>query len=361
MNSGSRALVWELWRKNRWGFAVLLALLVVGCLGARYVASLQMRATWLQQAFLTSAKGALPLKDLLPNSAVESNQTANARIKMGGKIIYNGTISAKDVLSWSAANPGVGFASLIVFLNEQPLCERIPGNFPTDLTVALTHGAKRSISFARAMERLEELTEVQTRAAGWQEEVYAASLIAFAFSVLVIFAIFGSAEPNSVRGFTGLPPRRFTLPIPTSILVFWPMLLGAATMIIIALAWFGGVIPRLRPEGARLPVGYFAALFTAGLGVFQALVWGLPTFPKMRVTSLTLLMLGLVVLAAIPFEQTDPNGQPWQHFQGVTEASYLFCWCGAASLAGAGVHLERQGRWSGSIPVSNTHLRAHET
>src|SRR5262249_19174915 len=64
-----------------------------------------------------------------------------------------------------------------------------------------------------------------------RESGLAWSVAFLGFSVLVLFVIFGATEPHEGRGFTGIPPRRFTLPVRTTTLVLWPLLLGSASVL----------------------------------------------------------------------------------------------------------------------------------
>jgi hypothetical protein len=93
-------------------------------------------------------------------------------------------------------------------------------------------------------------------------------------------------------------------------------------------------------------------LLWGGLSAFQALVWALPSFPKTRATLLTLLVLALLLLAAIPFD--SPSNRPGEP---VLMGGLAVLWLGGVGGSWLGVTLERRGFWSGwfggrSGPVS---------
>ena len=353
MKTYSRALVWELWRKNRWGLLLVALLLAICAAGAAAVHQLDLTANRCRDQLNESLSGSTSLADLFPKSANGQVLPATGRVKLGNRILYEGPFSPTDRLSWSGAErdldslglPFMPVNTVQLFLNEHQVTQPLP--VQPQLTISLTDGGKRTISFAAAFDLSNRLSDAILRAAGWRQTVYFTSVVAIAFSILAVLAIFGAAEPSSTRGFTGIPPRQFALPVPTAALVLWPVLLGAATMLIVSFLWFGCVLPAVRTSPLPLPTLYFMALFTSALALFQALVWGLPSFPKTRVTALTALMLVVVVFAALPFDLSDPGQLPqWNRFELGVEIACLLSGAVAASLAGVGVQLERNGRWA---------------
>jgi hypothetical protein len=243
MNSPAKALLWEIWRKNRWGFALLVVLFAV-CLGlSRYAA----------------------------------------------------------------------------YMKE---------------TVSL--GANLPLAVAGAEYWLDA-------GLGW-------SSVLFGFSVLVMFAIFGCSEAHARIGFTGIPPRQFALPVRTRTLVLWPSLLGSVTVAVFSLAWSRFVLGPLLPEGMVVPDVYLAVLLPAGLAVFQALVWGLPSFPKTRAFLVVLLVLGLIPLAAIAFGMQLAAGSGWPAFWATWQPRlivlFVLAWAAGIAVAWFGVRLERRGAWA---------------
>jgi hypothetical protein len=116
-------------------------------------------------------------------------------------------------------------------------------------------------------------------------------------------------------------------------------------MILVALAWLP-LLP-LGPEQARYaPPLVFALLMASSLVVFQALVWGLASFPKTRVALLTVAMIVLVVLAAFVFAGELATEPGWKMFCRGLMASCAVLWACAFVVAWFGVTLERRGQWS---------------
>ena len=170
------------------------------------------------------------------------------------------------------------------------------------------------------------------------------------FTLLVLFAIFGAADPHATRGFTGLPTRQFTLPVRTSTLVLTPVLLGAATVAIVSFAWTRLILMGLTPAVVDIPHAFYAALFACVLAAFQTLVWSLPAFPKMRICSITALVLLLVAIVV------GTSGliltSSWNGSRPALFAGFSGTWLAFAGLAILGARLERQGHWSGWVRSS---------
>lgn len=97
-----------------------------------------------------------------------------------------------------------------------------------------------------------------------------------------------------------------------------------------------------------MPDLYLAALLLAGLAVFQALVWGLPSFPRTRVFLVTLLVLGLLPLVALPFVmQRDAEADTTTLWAMRNSALAAVCWVIGIAAAVEGVRRERRGGWAG--------------
>lgn len=94
------------------------------------------------------------------------------------------------------------------------------------------------------------------------------------------------------------PARQFTLPVPTPILVVWPMVMGATTLIVVWPIWAKGI---LEPCGIEAPLLWPGLMLAAFLCLLQALVWRPFRMPILRVL---LLFLVLTPVAGIPFEPT---------------------------------------------------------
>ena len=91
----------------------------------------------------------------------------------------------------------------------------------------------------------------------------------------------------------GFPPRLFTVPVQTTILVFWPMFYGMTT---IAFAWLWLAWMIMRPCGIGVH-SWPALTLAANLAFFQAICWTLVRSPFFRIT-IAVLVLPLVTLRA---------------------------------------------------------------
>ncbi|MBI4327424.1 MAG: hypothetical protein HY674_19495, partial [Chloroflexi bacterium] len=357
MNSPATALLWEIWRKNRWGFVALL-LLLAGCAALSvFVAHLTEKANRLVarppilvsstiaagQVLSMSSAGLVaqvvqlrlesvgfrheappapkptaaattPVAGQSKADTITVNQASSTATNAPGTwaarwvafdpkaakpestVVYEGILSPGDTFSWSGITGKEN--AIRLSLNATSLFE---GRLPPKPTLAWSAagGGQGDVALELAPQAPEEISLAIYTAESWREAGLAWSAVLMGFSVLVVFGIFGCSEPHEARGFTGLPPRRFTLPVRTSTLVGWPIALGGATVLILYFAWSRLVFRTLLPEGIRMPDLYLAALLLAGLAIFQALVWGLPSFPKTRVFLVTLLVLGLLSLAAL--------------------------------------------------------------
>ena len=406
MSSPAMALIWEIWRKNRWGFAAQL-LLLAGCAAlSLLVAHLTEKAKRLEIGRQILVGGTLGAGRVLPMSPtglvaqavqlrLESigfrhktpaapEATGAAKAAGGGQfkadtsavnqassaetnaprtmvarfvvfdpkaakpestVVYEGILSPNDAFSWSGIagkENGIRLSLNATNLFEGPL----PPN-PT-LAWSAAGGGKGDIALVLAPQAPEEISLAIYTAERWREAGLAWSAVLMGFSVLVVFGLFGCAEPHAARGFTGLPPRRFTLPVRTGMLVAWPLPLGGVSMLILYFAWSRLVFRSLLPAGVRMPDLYLAVLLLAGLAIFQALVCGLPSFPMTRVFLVTLLVLGLLSLAALPFlMQQDVAADAITFWTMRKSALASVCWVIGIAAAWIGVRQERRGGWAG--------------
>jgi hypothetical protein len=117
------------------------------------------------------------------------------------------------------------------------------------------------------------------------------------FVFLYLVSIFVYAESTLGGKATGFPPRLFTLPVRTSLLVGWPMLYGTATVALLGL-WLSWLV--LAPSGRTLTGDWWPALFlpalflAAYLACSQAICWTLVRAPLLR---LVVVILGLPCVA----------------------------------------------------------------
>ena len=164
------------------------------------------------------------------------------------------------------------------------------------------------------------------------------SLALLTAALLMLLGIFGLAEPTRLRGFTGLPPRRYTLPVSTGSLVLHPVLVGAAAVVIFFTCWSWIVRPLVVASGRSPADVYLLALLAAGLVWFQALVWGLPSFPKLRACLLTILVLSGLVLASFPVAGRNGAGMPqFELLKQILTPAFACAWVLGVAAAWIGV------------------------
>jgi hypothetical protein len=91
------------------------------------------------------------------------------------------------------------------------------------------------------------------------------------------------------------PARKFTLPVTTASLAWWPMLYGTAAMIIL---WLATRLFALWPSGIEVPLLWPALLAASLLAWTQALTWIPYPLPGLRII-VTVLWLGTIDAIAI--------------------------------------------------------------
>src|SRR5436309_677866 len=225
MNSPSAALIWEIWRKNRWGFALLVVLFAM-CAGlSRVVIQLQKEADRLVSALPKMVEGTLSSGEVLSSLASAPNglESRLVQFKLGSNVVYKGHLWPDDALKWSTPNGKIGWLRLT--LGATTLFEGLLTN-DAKLSWSVEGGGQGAVRLGFNPQYSEEVSQATMTAQNWREGVLAWSAMLMGFSFLVVCAIFSGAEPHSVRGFTGIPPRRFTLPVRTSELAGWPIVLG---------------------------------------------------------------------------------------------------------------------------------------
>jgi hypothetical protein len=127
----------------------------------------------------------------------------------------------------------------------------------------------------------------------WAEDAVAApSMVLSCFVYLYLQWVFVYAESTLAGNDTGFPPRLFTTPVRTSLLVFWPMFYGATT---IAFGWLWLAWLILHPCGAAV-ASWPAPMLAAALVAFQAIGWTVvrSPFPRLAVAVLGLPMVVLL-------------------------------------------------------------------
>jgi hypothetical protein len=103
-------------------------------------------------------------------------------------------------------------------------------------------------------------------------------------SLAASFVLFKFTESDRRERFTGFPSRLFTLPVRTIWLLTWPMLYGAAMVVLIYLAWAGLVLRPAHP--GHFPLVFPSLYLATGLVCFQAIVWALAAHPILRLIVL---------------------------------------------------------------------------
>jgi hypothetical protein len=115
-------------------------------------------------------------------------------------------------------------------------------------------------------------------------------------------------ESDHVNRSPSYPQRLFSLPVRTSVLVFWPMLQG---MLFVALLWALWANLALLPEGKEAPVLWPALMLAALLGWAQVSVWQPVASPILR-TVITLAWLAIVLaVAAVIHRIIQGTPFPW--------------------------------------------------
>jgi len=506
MTSPSSALIWEIWRKNRWGFVLLLVLLAAGASVALYAIGLRQRVNEFEKSLLDTQGDVIPGSAVLaptnatprasaqpptptrsaytmdprmlaryglvpppsatnpaPTSATPSEPSQPptparsaytmdprmlarygllprdsatrpeaetlkpqvVRFSFGTNIIYDGVIQPKDVLAYAGLpgregivrftlngrrlfegplkagaghalgdSPSLPTTAPEVAVTTPPVAaEQTKPSRDTDLSPnsasALAFGGIRfrapqdlggtsTLTWTRAdgqqdsrqvtlrREYSPELGELASAASNWHDWASAWGGVLLGASFLILCSIFAGAEPHPARGFTGIPTRRFTLPVSTTHLVGQPMGLGVLTLLVLSLGWAllvfhplvltgsfdnsqGGLVEfYLHPHSVQTELSQFAcmgALLVAGLILFQALVWSLPSFPKLRAWLLAILVVAM--LACAGELMGGWNATPTRT-ELVNGATCLFLILAGAGVWGAlfGVRLERRGHWA---------------
>lgn len=304
---------------------------------------MQKQVTRLEASFEDVGVGKLSAAELLqPSTAEDGAETV--QIKVGSSLVYEGVLSAGDVVSWRGfwanAQPG-----LRLWLNGTNLFGG-PRTVLDFLTFSTARGKQRTILLREIEAHAEQVSLATASAETWRGSVLVWGAVMAGFSILVVFGIFGCAEPHAARGFTGIPARRFTLPVQTGLLVAWPIALGCVTVLAVYLAWSRLVLSPLLTEEVKMPDGYFALLLPTGLVIFQALVWGLVGFSKLRVFLITLLVLSLIPAAVVPFVAQGGEATGWAALYSKLFLALPALWLAGVVGAWLGVRQERRGGWA---------------
>jgi hypothetical protein len=170
---------------------------------------------------------------------------------------------------------------------------------------------------------------------GADSDIEGIGILGLALTWLVLFAVFGHTDDDPRKGFSGFPTRMFLLPVRTRTLIQWPVLYGVGAIVFYTMAW---VLFVFWPGHLQPPLGYLLLLASAAMVSFQALVWGLASFPKTRIAALLIWAFGLIVMAVGSQAGSDRGILAWI-LAGVLVAG----WLGIE----VGVQAERSGGWQG--------------
>jgi hypothetical protein len=164
----------------------------------------------------------------------------------------------------------------------------------------------------------------------WDTVTLGLAVCAMLVTFLVLFAIFSCTDTGVQISY---PPRTFTLPVSTGLLVHGPIWLGALIIALVHLFW---AYLLLLPWAAHYPLGAFTVFWIAALVAFQASIWCLSNYPTLLVAALVSLGCALIGLAnlLIP-EPRDP--WPLVCLWGILAISYAAAWVGIAR--------QRRGQW----------------
>jgi hypothetical protein len=151
-----------------------------------------------------------------------------------------------------------------------------------------------------------------------------------------------SYTANDSRGrFSGFPAWMYTLPLRTSVLVMWPMILGCVLLLAALVAWEFTISKCWEIPVAPMHVGWHALLFVGSLFSVQALIWSLHRFRWIRVAALVAVIFGFLYVGLVAHTFNFANGAIlW--FAGVSLSIPL-----AVAAAIAGVERDRRGAWQG--------------
>lgn len=166
------------------------------------------------------------------------------------------------------------------------------------------------------------------------------ALLPMLVSLLWLFSLFSCTETDRRRGFTGIPARFFTLPVRSFQIVATFTGLGALSVALLYVVWVEWVF---LPAGVVLPARFPAAALATGLVFFQAVVWGLASFPWLRVGALVAGAFGFFALNVVGLSDS-PAARSETGRALVVLAFLPLAYLGALF----GVHAERRGGWLGA-------------
>ena len=166
-----------------------------------------------------------------------------------------------------------------------------------------------------------------------------------AFSAVATFVsliwVCSYTSTDSRGNFSGFPSWMYTLPLRTSVLVIWPMLLGIALMAIATVAWHFTIRAYWSWSLEQMRLGWHTLLIITTLVCVQALIWSLHRFRWIRMIALIAVIYGFFYVCMVGPLWNFPGGA------GVWFGSVALVIPVAIAGAIAGVRRDRSGRWEG--------------
>jgi hypothetical protein len=184
------------------------------------------------------------------------------------------------------------------------------------------------------------LALVLPREAAWAVAEAAQILVPFVYLYLLSIFVYGDTTPGGKAA--GFPPRLFTLPMRTTLLVAWPMLWG---MLAVSLLYVGLCGLILLPCGRIRTMDWWGALlFATGQACFQAVCWTFVRTPLLRLVVAILGLPSVVMIGAFVWLKYDLTFTTTQFMLGMCAIILA-----AYAVAVAGVSRDRRGdrlRWA---------------
>ena len=177
----------------------------------------------------------------------------------------------------------------------------------------------------------------------WATLVERIVIMTFLISVLLAFAPFTMSESSGGWRMNSMLTRWFALPMPTTCMVFLPLLTACLFIAGLVAAWMP-VLNRIAPG---LDGPYFIAVLASGQIALSALAWTVPRKPMQFWIGAGILFPVILLLALGP--QDSPNTE---HFRkgALIPFGYIAVMLCAYTWFAAGRN--RCGAWSGEVPFS---------
>ena len=160
-----------------------------------------------------------------------------------------------------------------------------------------------------------------------------------ALSFLFIFGIFNYTSSNSGKDWTGFPYRLFVLPVPTFLLVAFPMVLGVLSVDLVY--WFWAKL--VYKQGDLSTTAWFPMVLGGFMAVYQTILWSLAGFRITRIVALGLMGPIFVFLGVLPFSTKESTGAFWTSEKsltvlvaGIALAAFLIAWVSVARQRSGG-------------------------